>query len=102
ATSTGAALVVAPHGVGDGSTTFNLPDMRGRAPYGRDDMGGSAASRITSAISSIAGTRVGGSGGDQRSQAHTHTVSNPPFVGSLSAGAFPNATINVAGSGDTW
>ena len=33
-------------GVGDGSTTFNLPDGRGRAMSGKDDMGGTAAGRL--------------------------------------------------------
>jgi len=35
------------YGVGDGTTTFNLPDLRGRTIAGQDDMGGSAASRLT-------------------------------------------------------
>jgi microcystin-dependent protein len=35
------------YGAGDGSTTFNLPDLRGRVAAGKDDMGGSAANRIT-------------------------------------------------------
>lgn len=36
ATSSGAgiAIVVAPHGTGDGSTTFNVPDLRGRVTVG--------------------------------------------------------------------
>lgn len=33
-------------GVGDGSTTFNLPDMRGRVAAGQDNMGGTAAGRL--------------------------------------------------------
>lgn len=33
------------YGVGDGSTTFNLPDLRGRVPVGNDAMGGTAANR---------------------------------------------------------
>jgi len=36
-------------GVGDGSTTFALPDLRGRIPLGQDDMGGSSADRVTDA-----------------------------------------------------
>ncbi len=35
------------YGVGDGTSTFNLPDLRGRTIAGVDDMGGSAASRLT-------------------------------------------------------
>jgi len=39
------------HGTGDGSSTFNVPDMRGRAPFGLDNMGGSDA-----AVLSVANT----------------------------------------------
>lgn len=63
------------HGSGDGSTTFNLPDLRGRATYGRDNMGGSAANRITSAGSAIVGTTLGAAGG---SQTVTLTQANIP------------------------
>jgi microcystin-dependent protein len=75
ATSSGTAtVVIGPFGIGDGSTTFNVPDLRGRALIGRDDMGGSAASRVTSGTSGIAATRVGATGGLQTLMAHTHTV----------------------------
>jgi len=48
-----------PHGSGDGSTTFNIGDKRGRVGAGKDDMGGTAAGRITAAISGAAGTTLG-------------------------------------------
>lgn len=74
------AVIGGTYGVGDGSTTFNLPDLRGRAVFGKDDMGGSAASRITSA-SGITGTTLGSAGGTQthtltsgEMPAHTHTI----------------------------
>lgn len=47
-------------GSGDGSTTFNLPDMRGRLPAGKDDMGGSAAGRLSV---SLTGTRASAANG---------------------------------------
>lgn len=53
------------YGSGDGSTTFNLPDLRGRTVYGRDDMGGSVAGRITAAVSGVTGTTLGAAGGAQ-------------------------------------
>lgn len=51
------------YGVGDGSTTFNLPDMRGRVPAGQDDMGGSSANRLTGISGSVDGDVLGGTGG---------------------------------------
>lgn len=40
------AVIGTTFGQGDGATTFNVPDMRGRAAIGRDDMGGTAANRM--------------------------------------------------------
>lgn len=58
------------HGTGDGSTTFNLPDLRGRVMVGMDNLGGSAAGRITSAsLNGANSTTLGGTGGAQ-----THTL----------------------------
>lgn len=37
------SLVSTTFGVGDGSTTFNVPDLRGRVVAGKDNMGGSSA-----------------------------------------------------------
>jgi hypothetical protein len=64
-----------PFGIGDGATTYTMPDMRGQALFGIDNMGGTAANRITSAISGIAGTTNGATGGSQSLQAHSHTIS---------------------------
>lgn len=47
------------YGAGDGSTTFNTPDLRGRMPLGRDNMGGSSANRVVAA----AADAMGGVGG---------------------------------------
>jgi microcystin-dependent protein len=60
-----AAASAYPHGNGDGSTTFNLPDYRGRVGVGKDDMGGTAAGRITAGGSGIPATTLGASGGVQ-------------------------------------
>jgi microcystin-dependent protein len=54
-----------PHGNGDGSSTFNIADKRGRVCSGKDDMGGTAASRITAAISGTAGTVLGAAVGSE-------------------------------------
>ena len=68
------AAVGTTYGSGDGATTFNLPDLRGRSIFGRDDMNGTAANRITNAVSGITGTTLGASGGDQRVGTHGHTA----------------------------
>jgi microcystin-dependent protein len=46
-------IVVAPHGVGDGSSTFNLPQMNGVVPVGLDNIGGTAKniSQVSTTIS---------------------------------------------------
>lgn len=71
------AAIGTAFGVGDGATTFNLPDMRGRVPLGRDDLGGAAASRVTAGGSGVASTTLGGTGGNQLLQAHGHGVTDP-------------------------
>lgn len=48
---------------GNGATTFGIGDMRGRVPACKDNMGGTAASRITTAGSGVDGTTVGAVGG---------------------------------------
>lgn len=64
-------------GVGDNSTTFNLPDLRGRGTIGLDNMGGTPANRVTAGVSGIAGTTLGAVGGNQAMQTHTHVVNDP-------------------------
>lgn len=68
--SINAVAVFFPYGNGNGTTTFNVPDLRGYAVAGRDNMGGSAAGRLTSTYFNTAG--LGAVGG---SQSHTLTIS---------------------------
>jgi microcystin-dependent protein len=77
-------LVSTTFGVGDGSTTFNVPDLRGRVAAGKDDMGGSAANRVTNAGSGIVGTTLGATGGGEtvtltaaNHAAHNHGITDP-------------------------
>lgn len=44
------AAIGTAFGVGDGVNTFNLPDCRGRARVGKDNMGGTAANRVTTTV----------------------------------------------------
>ena len=62
------AVIGTSYGVGDGGSTFNLPDKRGRVSVGQDNMGGTPAGRITAAVCGMDGTILGNSGGDQNAQ----------------------------------
>ena len=57
------------YGSGDGSTTFNVPDLRGRAIAGQDDMGGTSADRLTNQSGGLNGDTLGATGGSE-----THTL----------------------------
>jgi len=69
-------------GVGDGSSTFNIPDCRGRTKVGLDNLGGSSADRITSAnADSLNNTGFGSetdAGTNGTTGSHTLTVSQIP------------------------
>lgn len=48
---------------GEAAGTFRVPDIRGRVIAGRDNMGGTAAGRITTAAAGFDGTTLGAAGG---------------------------------------
>jgi len=102
------------YGIGDGTTTFNLPDMRGRVAAGADNMGGSAAGRLTSTTMSPNGNTLGATGGTQthtlitaEMPAHTHSVPGQISSGNdiggggayLAAGLLNNGTSTSTGGG---
>lgn len=87
-------------GAGDGSTTFNVPDMRGRVALGRDNMGGTPANRVTEAVSGLTATSLGAVGGDQRLQSHNHGVTDPGHTHSLTGGGGDQSFVDPGtGSG---
>ena len=77
------AAIGITYGAGDGVTTFQLPDLRGRVISGFDAMGGNAASRLTSI-----GNTLGSAGGSETHTlteselaAHRHLVSKSGYYG---------------------
>lgn len=63
------AVIGTTYGAGDGSTTFNAPDLRGRLVAGLDNMGGTSADRLTGQSGGVDGDILGASGGNE-----THTL----------------------------
>lgn len=69
------------YGIGDGSTTFNIPDLRGRMPLGRPASG--------------TGSVLGSTGG---SADHTHTASSTAQALSGSTGSTSHSHGGTSGS----
>jgi microcystin-dependent protein len=86
-------------GAGDGTTTFNLPDLNGRGLFGKDDMGGTAANRITSGVSGISGVTLGATGGSQAVQSHLHTLNDPGHVHTITDPGHTHAVSPTGMSG---
>lgn len=109
------AAIGTTYGAGDGTTTFNVPDLRGRVGAGKDDMGGTAANRLTTGGSGVNGATLGAVGGAEthtlllaQMPAHSHTVSGATASGGTgsndlrssgtAAGAAPTTASQGSGS----
>lgn len=71
------AVIGTTFGVGDGSTTFNLPFFNGRTPVGKDNMNGTNANVIAGAWADTLGGAYGEENHTLTSSempAHTHTT----------------------------
>lgn len=94
------AVIGTYFGAGDGSTTFNLPDLRGRVVAGADTMGGSAAGRLTSTTVSPDGNTVGAVGGAQTVTLTSNQQASMTVTGTASSTiASPSGVVNTGGSG---
>lgn len=90
------------YGVGNGTTTFNLPDLRGRVVTGVDNMGGSASGRMSGFLIGVA------AGADTQTLSvanlppHSHIVTDPGHAHNVSDPGHAhtyNSTSGGAGSG---
>lgn len=91
------------YGVGDGSTTFNLPDKRGRASFGKDNMGGTSANLLTDQTGGLNGDTLGDTGGAEtvaltiaQMPSHNHGGSTSSTVTSTS---FSTNTVSHTSTG---
>lgn len=69
------AVIGTQYGAGDGTSTFNVPDLRGRIAAGRDNMGGTAASRLTQGVLGGNPIELGAVGGNQSLTVQSATLS---------------------------
>jgi microcystin-dependent protein len=81
------------YGSGDGSTTFNLMDKRGRVSAAYDEMGGIAAGRLTTATMTTGG--IGGTGGAQNQIIAKANLPNTTFA-FTGTGAIITSTSTVS------
>lgn len=105
------AAIGITHGAGNGSTTFTLPDLRGRVIAGWDLMGGVSADRLTNpatTLNGINGDTFAATGGHQthsmtalQNGPHTHTAGVASSNGSSGSGpGAVNSSTGSSGSGD--
>jgi microcystin-dependent protein len=89
------SIVGTTYGAGDGSTTFAIPDLRGRVPAGVDDVGN--ANRLTAGLSGVDGHTLGAAGGTQNQNIAQNQLPNvaPGFTGALTGFSGTSSGISV-------
>lgn len=103
------AAIGTAHGVGDGTTTFNLPDLRGRVAGGKDDMGGTAANRLSITLT---GTKASTSSGVITGLSSTSSLSvgmkafgngigAAAAISSIDSGTQVTLSVNSSSTGST-
>lgn len=117
------AAIGTAYGAGNGSTTFNVPDLRGRTPVGRNGgsfptlggTGGAETVTLTAAQSGLpshnhgASASSGGAGGHSHSGStsspspatHAHGFSTPTFTYSGRGTGNQNTVVSVASTGSS-
>ena len=117
--TTNPTAIFYPWGRGNGTTTFNLPDLRGVVPAGNNNMGGVASANLTTTyFGSTDPNSIGALGGNQsktliavnipghshpvflNDPGHTHVIFNPGSFGGNATGAAGLAGLNT-GVGST-
>lgn len=99
------AAIGTAYGAGDGTTTFNLPDLRGRVLAGLDDMGTGSANVVTDVQADNLGGLFGSethtlSASELAPHAHTVSVGGAGGGGGgISTGTSNSSTVNTSAAG---
>lgn len=100
------------YGEGDGSSTFNIPDLRGRFLRGLDDGAGNDPDASTRTASGTGGNTGDNVGSLQTDELSSHTHSSPSYYMQTNGGGYSvgggsslsinnNLTINSTGGNET-
>lgn len=87
-----------PWGNGDGTSTFNLPNLQGRTPVGRDNMSGAIAGVITSPYFGANPDAVNAAGGVQFGSITLNLANLPPYTPAGTVD-FAGVTVNISDPG---
>lgn len=93
ATTASATLVICPYGIGDGTTTFNVPDMRGKVARGWDNGAGIDTGRVFGSYQADAYATHSHGINDP---GHSHYVNDPGHFHSVQSGS---ALVSLSGGG---
>jgi len=101
-------LIGVTYGSGDGGTTFNIPDLRGRVIAGHDiAVGGSLADRLTGLTGGVDSDTIGNTGGDEKHALteaqmpkHYHEMRGPNAVTAPQGGETTGTGVYGGGTAD--
>lgn len=79
-------IISTTYGAGDGSTTFNVPDLRGRTAFGK------ASSGTFQNLAATGGAETASLPNHVHTMAHTHTLNGGTDIGAGTADAFQTST----------
>jgi microcystin-dependent protein len=102
------AAIGTSYGAGDGSTTFAIPDLRGRVPAGADDIGNS--NRLTSSYFGADSHNLGATGGSEShtlttaqlaSHTHSNSLNDPGHSHGVTLSNGATAVLTLTGGSGT-
>lgn len=107
-TTYSALFAVLGYTYGSSGATFALPDLRGRVPAGKDNMGSTgAANRLTAGGSGVTGTTLGASGGAEnitlnsnQMPSHNHWIANGDNINAALGGNYLTRQSNPGTNND--
>lgn len=95
------AIVGTTYGAGDGSTTFNVPDLQDNVPVGKSNnkaLASTGGANTVAATGNVGGSTANASLSTAQLASHSHNV---PGATQFNAGTLPNANSNIQNRNNT-